>query len=262
MAKIHPTAIVHPEAELEEDVEIGPFAVVHGGARIGKGTKVDSHAVIYGCARIGENNYIGCGAVIGAPPQDISYKGQPTFVEIGNSNTIREYVTIHRATQEGKATVIGNRCFLMAYSHVAHDCIIGNEVIITNYAGISGFVEIEDKAIISGHVGIHQFVRIGTLAFVSGGSFPGQDIPPYTIAAGRPAKVVGLNVVGMRRAGFSSSTRLQIKRAFDIFYRKGLNRKHALEIIERELDAPEVKRFVEFIKKSEKRGVASFAREG
>ncbi|BAT71717.1 UDP-N-acetylglucosamine acyltransferase [Thermosulfidibacter takaii ABI70S6] len=260
MVQIHPTAIVHPKSEIEDGVEIGPYAVVHEGAKIGAGTKIDAHAVIFGCVTLGKNNYVGCGVVIGSDPQDLSFKGQETFVKIGDNNVFKEYVTIHRATQEESATVIGNNCYFMAYSHVAHDCIIGNNVIATNYAGISGFVEIEDRAILSGHVGIHQFVRIGTLAFISGGSFPGQDIPPFTIAAGRPAKVVGLNVVGMRRAGIPSDVRLQIKRAFDIFYRKGLNRTHALEIIEREFDAPEVKHFVEFIKRS-KRGVAGFAKE-
>ncbi len=261
MAEIHPTALVSPDAVLGEGVRIGPYAVVHGGAVIGDGTVIDAHAVIYGCVRLGRNNYVGCGAVLGGEPQDLSFKGQETWVEIGDGNTIREYVTIHRATQEGGSTRVGSNCFIMAYSHIAHDCVIGDNVIITNYAGISGFVEIEDRAVISGHVGIHQFVRIGRLAFVSGGSFPGQDIPPYCMAAGRPAKIVGLNVVGMRRAGIPAEVRNQIKRAFDIYFRRGLNRSHALEIIERELDAPEVKIFVEFVKRS-RRGVAAFAKQG
>ena len=261
MVKVHPTASVSPKAELDDGVEVGPYAVVKDGAVIGKNTFIDAHAVIFGNVRIGEGNYIGPFAVIGADPQDISYKGQPTYLEIGSGNIIREYVSIHRASQEGQATKVGNECFIMAYSHIAHDCRIGNNVIITNYAGISGFVEIEDRAIISGHVGIHQFVRIGYLAFVSGGSFPGQDVPPYTIAAGRPAKIVGLNVVGMKRAGIPPEIRLEIKRAFDLYFRKGLNRKHALELISEELGSEEVKRFVNFVKNS-RRGVAAFAKEG
>ncbi len=260
MTIIHPSAQVHPEAELGKDVEVGPFAVVHKGAVIRDGTKIDAHAVIFGNVRIGKNNYIGVGSVIGGDPQDVSYKGQPTFLEIGDNNTIREFVTIHRASREGCTTKVGNNCYIMAYAHIAHDCKIGNGVIITNYAGISGFVEIGDRAVISGHVGIHQFVRIGSLAIISGGSFLGQDIPPFVIASGRPAKVVGLNIVGLKRAGIPEEERLNIKRAFDLFYRKEIPRKEALAELEK-YDSPYVKAFVEFIKKS-KRGVARFARQG
>ena len=261
MSHIHPTAVVEEGAVLGDGVRVGPYAFIQSGAVVGDGTVVEAHAVITSWVRMGKNNYVGYGAVLGGDPQDISFRGWDSYVVIGDNNTIREFVTIHRASREGEATVVGSNCYIMAYSHIAHDCLIGDGVIVTNYAGISGFVEIRDRAIVSGHVGIHQFVRIGELAFISGGSFPGQDIPPYCVAAGRPAKVVGLNVVGMRRAGISPEARLQIKRAFDIYFRRGLSRSHAIEIIEKELDSEEVRRFVEFVKTT-KRGVAAFAKEG
>ncbi len=261
MARIHPSAVVHPDAKLGDEVEVGPHAVIHAGAVVGEATRIDAHAVVYGNVVLGCGNYVGVGAVLGGDPQDVNFSAGDTGLIIGDNNVIREYVTIHRASKEGESTRVGSNCYIMAYAHIAHDCVIGNRVIITNYAGLSGFVRVDDGAIISGHVGVHQFVRIGKLAFVSGGSFLNQDVPPFTIASGRPARVIGLNVVGMRRAGMSADVRLAVKRAFDTFYRKGLPRKRALGEIKASLDVPEVAEFVEFIKSSE-RGVMRFAGEG
>lgn len=260
MANIHPTAIVHPKAELEEDVEIGAYSVIHEEVVIKKGTKIGCHVVIHSGTIIGENNLIGDHVVLGGDPQHLSYKGEKTFLTIGNNNVIREHVSIHRSFIEGEATKIGNNCYIMCASHIGHDCVVKDGAIITSFAGISGHVEIGEKAVIGGHVGIHQFVRIGKLAIVSGASGVAQDIPPFTLAAGRPAKVYGLNTVGLKRAGFDAEKRLMIKRVFDTFYRKGLKFSDAIKKIEEEFDFPEAKEFVEFVKNS-KRGVCGFARE-
>ncbi|NPA15795.1 MAG: acyl-ACP--UDP-N-acetylglucosamine O-acyltransferase [Deferribacteres bacterium] len=260
MTEVHPTALVSPKAEIGEGVKIGPFSVIEEDVVIGDETVVGAHSVIHSGTRIGKRNRVGEHVVLGGAPQHLSYKGERTFLIIGDDNVIREFVSIHRAFVEGKATVVGNRCYIMASSHVGHDCVIGDGVIITSFVGISGHVEIEERAIIGGHVGIHQFVRIGRLSIVSGSSGVAQDVPPFCLAAGRPAKVYGLNVVGLRRAGFSSEKRLAIKRAFDLFYRSKLPKKEALRRIEEEFDLEEIRHFVEFIRNSE-RGVCAFARK-
>lgn len=260
MTEVHPTALVSPKAEIGEGVKIGPFSVIEEDVVIGDETVVGAHSVIHSGTRIGKRNRVGEHVVLGGAPQHLSYKGERTFLIIGDDNVIREFVSIHRSFVEGRATVVGNRCYIMASSHVGHDCVIGDGVIITSFVGISGHVEIEERAIIGGHVGIHQFVRIGRLSIVSGSSGVAQDVPPFCLAAGRPAKVYGLNVVGLRRAGFSSEKRLAIKRAFDLFYRSKLPKKEALRRIEEEFDLEEIRHFVEFIRNSE-RGVCAFARE-
>ncbi len=258
MVEIHPTALVSPKAEIGCGVKIGPFVVIEEDVTIGEDTVVGSHSVIHSGTRIGKKNIISDHVVLGGDPQHLSYKGEKTFLIIGDENIIREFVSIHRSFKEGEATVIGNKCYIMASSHIGHDCVVGNNVIITSFAGISGHVEIEDGAVIGGHVGIHQFVRIGKLSIISGSSGVAQDVPPFCLAAGRPAKIYGLNVVGLRRAGFSSEKRLAIKRAFDLFYRSGLPKRDALKKIEENFDIEEIKHFVEFIKNSE-RGVCAFA---
>ncbi len=260
MTEVHPTALVSPKAEIGEGVKIGPFSVIEEDVVIGDETVVGAHSVIHSGTRIGKRNRVGEHVVLGGAPQHLSYKGERTFLIIGDDNVIREFVSIHRSFVEGRATVVGNRCYIMASSHVGHDCVIGDGVIITSFVGISGHVEIEERAIIGGHVGIHQFVRIGRLSIVSGSSGVAQDVPPFCLAAGRPAKVYGLNVVGLRRAGFSSEKRLAIKRAFDLFYRSKLPKKEALRRIEEEFDLEEIRHFVEFIRNSE-RGVCAFARK-
>jgi UDP-N-acetylglucosamine acyltransferase len=251
MSDIHPSAIIHPDADLGEEVTIGPFAVLGEHVRVGSGTQIASHVVIEGWTQIGQHCTIAPGAVIGGAPQDMKYRGYRSFVVIGDRNIIREHVTIHRSSQEEGATIIGNDNFLMAHTHIAHDCKIGNQVVIVNYTGLSGYVEVEDRAFISGHIAIHQFVKIGFLAMISGGSRVGQDVPPFMLAEGNPMKVRGLNIVGMQRNAISPAVRLQLKRAFKILYRSNLNTTQALHRIKAELEiGEEIRRLITFIEQS------------
>lgn len=254
--KIHTTAIVHPKAEIAEGVEIAPYAVIGEDVRIGTGTKIASHAVIEGWTEIGKNCDIGQSVVIGTPPQDIHYRGQRAFVKIGNDNVLREFVTVHRASKEDGCTTIGNSNFIMAYSHIAHDCKLGNSIIIANYAGISGHVEIGDRTVISGLVGIHQFVRIGTMCMIGGMSRILKDIVPFVITEGHTATPRGLNAIGMRRNGVESNTRTEIKKAYKLLFRSGLNTEEALERIKTEVKTSwEIEAFIRFVEGS-KRGIA------
>lgn len=254
--EIHPTAVVHPKAELAPGTRVAPYAVIGEGARVGRGTEIGPHVVLEGLVEIGERCRIFPGAVIGTPPQDLKYvEGIRSGVRIGDANVIREHVTIHRSSLEEGWTEIGNGNFIMAGSHIAHDCKIGNGVIIINYAGLTGFVEVEDRAVISGLTGIHQFTRVGTLAYIGGCSKVVQDVPPYFIADGNPAQVRGVNVVGLRRANVPAEARQDLQRAFKILYRSGLNTTHALERIRAELPASEyTTRLAEFIAAS-RRGI-------
>lgn len=254
--KIHNTTVIHPNAEIAEDVEIGPYAVIGENVRIGGGSKIGPHAVIEGWTEIGSNCDIGPSVVIGSPPQDIGYKGQRAFVKVGDNNVLREFVTIHRASKEDGYTTVGNNNFIMAYSHIAHDCKLGNSIIIANYAGISGHVEIGDRTVISGLVGIHQFVRIGTMCMIGGMSRILRDIVPYVITEGHTATPRGLNAIGLRRNGVDSQTRTEIKKAYKLLFRSELTTEQALERISTEVkDTPEIREFVKFIEGS-KRGIA------
>lgn len=254
--EIHNTAIIHPKAEISEGVEIGPYALIGENVRIGGGSKIGPHAVIEGWTEIGSNCDIGPSVVIGTPPQDIGYKGQRAFVKVGDNNVLREFVTIHRASKEDGYTTVGNNNFIMAYSHIAHDCKLGNSIIIANYAGISGHVEIGDRTVISGLVGIHQFVRIGTMCMIGGMSRILRDIVPYVITEGHTATPRGLNAIGMRRNGIESQTRTEIKKAYKILFRSELTTEQALERIKTEVkDTPETREFLKFIEGS-KRGIA------
>lgn len=253
---IHPTAQVDPRAELGPGVHVGPGAVIGPEVELGEGTEVGPYAVLDGRVVVGPRCRIFAGAVIGAPPQDLRFRaGTPSGVRIGAETVIREYVTIHRATVEEGWTVIGDGCYLMANAHVAHDCRVGHGVILTGYTGLTGFVEVEDRAVISGLVGIHQFVRIGTLAFVGGCSRLSQDVPPYFLVEGNPARVRGLNVVGLRRAQIPPERRLELQRAYRLLYRSGHAPARALERIRTELQPyEEIRRLVAFIQQS-KRGI-------
>lgn len=254
--RIHNTAVVHQNAEIAEGVEIGPYAVIGEFVKIGNGTRIGPHAVVDGWTEIGRNNDIGPSAIIGAPPQDVHYKGQRAFVKVGNNNVIREFVTIHRASKEDGFTTVGNDCFIMAYSHIAHDCKLGDSIIIANYAGISGHVEIGDKTVISGLVGIHQFVRIGTMCMIGGMSRILRDIVPYVITEGHTATPRGLNVIGLRRNGVDSQSRGEIKKAYKMLFRSGLTTDQALERIRTEVrETVEIQEFLRFIEGS-KRGIA------
>jgi len=211
--------------------------------------------VVEGPTRIGKNCRLAHHAVVGSVPQDLKYKGGRSLVEIGDSNVIREFVTINRATEEGAKTVVGNGNLLMAYVHLAHDCVIGNNVILANAVNLAGYVTIYDSACVGGLTPIHQFVRIGRHSFIGGGSRVPKDVPPFVRAAGNPLRVVGLNSVGLMRKGFTQEVRLELKRLYRLFFRSGLNTSQALARIEAELsDIPEVKEFVQFVRSSE-RGV-------
>jgi len=257
MAKeIHPTAIISPDAEIAEDTSIGPFCIIHDKVHIKKGTRLMSHVVIEGSTEIGENCTIYPFASIGLPPQDLKYRGEETGLRIGNNNTIREYCAIHRASVGGDGvTSIGDKNFLMAYVHVAHDCKIGNSVIMANLATLAGHVSIEDHAVIGGLVAVHQFTRVGAYAMVGGFSGVGQDIPPYMIASGARVKLFGLNTVGLKRHGFSDATVNELKKAYKILFREKRTLKDAIKKIQENLPyTDEIKRLIEFIQKN-KRGI-------
>jgi UDP-N-acetylglucosamine acyltransferase len=219
---IHPTAIVHTLARLHPTVRVAPYAIIGAEVKIGANTKVGSHVVIDGCTEIGTDNQIFPGAAIGLEPQDLKYQGANSLVKIGDRNKIREYVTINKATAEGEATVIGNDNLLMAYSHVAHNCLIEDGVIMSNGVAMAGHVTIESQAIISGVLGIHQFVHIGRMAMVGGMSRINRDVPPYMLVEGNPARVRSLNLVGLKRKGLTSTEIKELKAVFKLLYREGL----------------------------------------
>jgi UDP-N-acetylglucosamine acyltransferase len=253
---IHETAIIDPGAEIDENVTIGPYCVVRGDVFIGAGTEIGSHVVIEPYVTIGPQCRIYQFAAIGATPQSVKFEGEKTFVKVGRGTTLREFVTIHRGTGfGGGVTQIGEDCFLMAYTHVAHDCQVGNRVVLSNNTTLAGHIEIGDYATVGGLVAIHQFVRIGPYAFVGGKSAVVKDIPPYVIAAGDRARLHGLNSVGLKRHGFSRQNLSQLKKAYRIIFRIGLTRNEAIERVLAEVEhTPEVMAFLEFIKAS-RRGV-------
>ncbi|NEO25405.1 MAG: acyl-ACP--UDP-N-acetylglucosamine O-acyltransferase [Kamptonema sp. SIO4C4] len=226
---IHPTAIIHPDADLHPSVQVGPYAVIEENVKIGAQTSIGAHVVISGPAEIGVGNHIFPGAAIGLEPQDLKYQGAASRVRIGDHNRIREYVTINRATDEGEETIIGNHNLLMAYSHVAHNCILGDRVIIANNVALAGHVEIESNVTIGGVLGIHQFVHIGTMAMLGGMSRIDRDVPPYMLVEGNPGRVRSLNLVGLKRMGMSSEALAQLKKAFRLLYRSDLTFTQAVE---------------------------------
>lgn len=249
-SRIHPTAIVHPQAELHPSVEVGAYAVIGARVSIGARTTVGSHAIVEGPAAIGADNRLFPGAVIGLEPQDLKYRGEESWVEMGDGNTVREYATVNRATGEGKVTRIGNRVLLMAYVHVAHNCEIGDEVTIANNAALAGHVCIEPKARIGGVVGIHQFVRVGSLAMVGGMSRIDRDVPPYTTVEGNPARVRSLNLVGLQRAGFGEAELGELKKAFRLLYRSGHSFREAIALVENLSDAAAIQHLHRFLSAS------------
>lgn len=254
---IHPTAVVDKEACLDDDVWIGPYVIIGKGVKIGKGTRIEAHSVIEGNTEIGEQNHIFPYASVGREPQDIKYKGEETFLKIGNGNVIREFVTINRGTPHGGGvTQIGNKNFIMAYSHIAHDCKIANEAILINGATLAGHVEVQDYAVVGAFTGVHQFTRIGRFAYIGGYSVITQDVPPFSKVVGaRPAMIYGINGIGLRRRGMSRDEIESLQIAFKIIFYSDLNTTQALEKIEREGPHSEaVKELVEFIKSS-KRGI-------
>ena len=251
----HPTAVIHPDAILADDIEIGPYAVIEGAARIGSGCIIQAHAIIGAHVEMGERNEIGCGAIIGGDPQDFAFKKTTqSRVQIGNDNRIREYATIHRGTAEGSATVVGDQCFLMAGAHLGHNVRLGSHVIIANNSMLGGHVSVEDRVFIGGGCVFHQHVRIGRLAICQGASAFSKDIPPFTMAAERNG-IAGLNSVGMRRAGIDSAQRADIKAAFALLYRSRMNVTQALEMSALRLWSDEARTFWDFVSGSGKRGL-------
>jgi UDP-N-acetylglucosamine acyltransferase len=259
--QIHPTAIVSKKAKLADDIIVGPFTIIGDSVIIGAATKIGSHCVIDGKTTIGKSCEIFTGAVLGSRPQDLKFKGGNTFLEIGDGNIIREYCTFNPATEENGKTLVGNNNLFMAYSHVAHDCVVGSDCIIANNGTLAGHVTIEDRAVVGGIVAIHQFVRIGTLSIIGGCSKVVQDIPPYSTCDGHPARVYGLNLIGLRRHKISKVSMDELDRAFKILFNTGLSPRHAVEKIEKEIkQTSEVSHLVSFIKTSE-RGIAHSCRK-
>lgn len=254
---IHQLAVVHEDATIGEDVTIGPFAVIGPNVTIGKGCDIGPHVVIDGWTEIGERCTFHTGASIGSPPQDLKYNGEKTRLIIGDKCTFREYTTVNIGTVGGGGvTKLGNQCLMMAYAHVAHDCLLGNNVILANSVALSGHVTIEDFAIVGGICAVHQFARIGAHSIVGGFSAVAQDVPPYMMASGgERARVYGLNSVGLKRRNFSDDAMKALKKAHRILFRSRLNQKHAIERVRAEVaDLPEIRNLLHFIENSE-RGV-------
>lgn len=251
---IHPTAVIHPKAQLDEGVTVGPYAVIGEHVTIGRATTVGAHTVIDGWTKIGADNRIFSLAAVGGIPQDLKYRGEETWLVIGNRNIIREFTTLQPGTVTGIGrTEIGDDNLFMAYCHVAHDCIVGNRVIMANGSTLAGHVTVEDYAILGGLSAVHQYTRIGESVMLSGGAMVGQDVPPYTIAAGDRARLRGLNLVGLRRRGFSDETVRVLKKAYRLLVLSKLRVVDAVARIRSELPAmPEIDHLVEFIEKSER----------
>ena len=255
MNKIDSTAKIGKEVELGEEVEIGPYSILQGKIKVGDYTKIGAFAVMEGRVKVGSYCNIGHHVVIGTPPQDLSYRGEETQVIIGDRTTLREFVTVHRATGEGKVTSIGDDCFIMAFCHIAHNCHLGNGITMANNSALTGHVEVEDFATLSGWVGVHQFVRLGKLVMIGGLSKVVMDIPPYTLADGHPARLFGLNVVGMKRRGIEKEKREQIHQIYRLLYHSNLPRSQALQKLKNSSFDPQlIEEIVGFWEKS-KRGV-------
>jgi len=253
MKQIHPTALVSPKAEIAEDVSVGPYTIIEDGVIIGKGTQIASSVLLATGAVIGENVMISHGAVIGTLPQDLKFGGEITKAVVGDNTVIREYVTINRGTKAHGEASIGKYCMIMAYAHVAHDCIIGNNVIMANCVNLAGHVEVEDFAIIGGVVPVHQFVKIGTHCMVGGGFRVQQDICPYALVGGYPLKVVGLNAIGLKRRGFPVESIKRLEKTFKLLFFSGLNTSQAIERIKVDVEpGQEIEHILKFIARSDR----------
>jgi UDP-N-acetylglucosamine acyltransferase len=255
-ARIHPSALIDPAARIAPDVEVGPYSIIGAGVEVGAGSWIGAHVVLDGRLRIGRNNRIFPFASLGAAPQDKKYAGEDTSVEIGDGNTVREYVTINRGTsQDIGVTRLGDDNWLMAYTHVAHDCQVGSHTIFANCTQLAGHVTVEDWVILGGFTGVHQYVQIGAHSFTGIGTHLTQDLPPFVTAAGEEGKPFGLNSNGLKRRGFTPEALAALKRAYRTLYRSGLSLEDAKGELEAQAAAsPEVRRFVDFIKRS-KRGI-------
>ena len=253
MSPIHSTAVIHPKATIGEGCEIGPYCVIGEHVELGPQCRLHSHVVIDGRTRLGAGNEIFPFAAIGLKTQDLKWKGGVTRTEIGDQNTFREHVTVHAATNDGDATVIGSHNNLLAYAHVAHDCQLGNHIIMSNVGTLAGHVIVEDHAIIGGLAAIHQFCRIGRMAIIGGCSKVVQDVPPFMMADGNPASTRTVNKVGMERNGIAEEAQRAIRQAFRILFREGLTVSNALARIEQEIPAlPEIEQLIRFVRASER----------
>jgi UDP-N-acetylglucosamine acyltransferase len=254
--RVHPSALVHRGARLGADVEVGPYSVIGEHVEVGEASWIGAHVVLDGHTRIGRRNRIWHFASIGAPPQDKKYAGEPTAVEIGDGNTIREYVTINRGTAlDAEATRVGNNNWIMAYVHFAHDCQIGSKTIFANSCQLAGHVTVGDWVIFGGATLVHQFVHIGAHAFTGMGTYLAQDLPPFVTAAGNMAKPFGINKEGLKRRGFSPDTIAGLKRAYKTLYRKGLGLEESISELKEQVAAcPEVQQILDFLARS-KRGI-------
>jgi UDP-N-acetylglucosamine acyltransferase len=251
--QIHGTAIVDERAELGAEVEVGPFSIIGPEVVLGEGCKVSSHVLIDEGTILGRNCRIHHGAVLGTIPQDLKFKGEKTILRMGEDNVVREYATLNRGTVDRGETTIGSRCFFMAYSHVAHDCVIGDDVILANSVNFAGHIQVRDFAIIGGLVAVHQFVQIGEHCMIGGGYRVAKDVCPYALVAGEPLRTAGLNLVGLKRRGFSPETLRVLKRAFKLLFFSNLNTTQALQAIEGEVQpTAEVTKLVEFVRNSER----------
>lgn len=251
---IHPTAVVHPGARIGRDVEIGPYCIVGKDVAIGDGTKLLANVVVQGHTTIGQDTVIYPFAVIGGTSQDKKFRGEISYVTIGDRNQIREYVTVNRGTEAGSATTIGSDCHLLAYVHIAHDCQVGDRVVMSNLTQLAGHCIVGDGANISGMVGVHQFVRIGTLAFIGGRSKILKDCPPFMLVEGNPAWVRGLNRVGLKRVGVSAQAQAELKEAYRTIYMGDVTLSTAVEQLEERVSTPEARELLAFFNNGSQRG--------
>ncbi|MBU1998394.1 MAG: acyl-ACP--UDP-N-acetylglucosamine O-acyltransferase [Candidatus Omnitrophota bacterium] len=259
--RIHPTAIVSKKSKVSEDTVVGPYSIIDDNVTIGSRSTLGAFCVIEGNTKIGKNCQVFTGAVLGSTPQDLKYKGDKSSLEIGDNNIIREYCTFNPGTEDGGKTLVGNNNLFMAYAHVAHDCVVGNNCIIANNGTLAGHVTVEDNVVIGGFGGIHQFVRIGKLAIVGGCSKVVQDIPPYAICDGHPARLYGLNLVGLERNKISKAAIRELKVAFRLLFNSRLTLKNALKQLQAKVNhCPEVACLMDFIKCESSRGIARSCR--
>jgi UDP-N-acetylglucosamine acyltransferase len=252
---IHPTAIVHPNADVARGVDIGPYCLVGENVTIGKGTLLQAHVVVNGWTTIGENCEIYPFATIGATSQDRKYAGERAFTKIGSRTVLREYVSVQRATGEDQVTAVGDDCLLLAYVHIAHNCVLGNNVTMSNLAQLAGHVEVADFATIGGQAGVHQFTRIGRYAMVGGASKITKDVPPFFLIEGNPAEPYGLNSVGLRRAGFTVEERNEIKKFYKILYNPKMNVSQAVEAMKEEASSDPGRELIAFLEAPSQRGI-------
>lgn len=255
MVEIHPTAVVSEKAELGTGVKIGPYSIIGDDVKIGDDTVLDAHVVIGEHTTLGARNRVFSGAVIGSESQDLKFKGEVSYVEIGDDNMFREYVTVNRATVPGGKTIIGNNNAILAYCHVAHDCILGNHITISNVTTLAGHVQVEDHAGLGGYVGVHQFVKIGKMAYVGGWSKVVKDVPPFVRVSGSPLRVYGLNSVGLERREVDATSKKALRRAYTLLFRSDHNVSQAIDAIANELEpVAEIESLLEFLR-STSRGI-------